>query len=123
MRHNPIRQLAARICRTLSRKASDHLQDGLGGDVRPPRGTDDLQCRAAGGGERAVARRLNHTVRATGNSVSLANWLEIIPPDLTSELPDLALNGLGSPSDRQEALRLCAVDWAIEAIVAPHRWN
>jgi hypothetical protein len=55
--------------------------------------------------------------------VSLANWLEIIPPDLTSEPPDLALNGLGSPSDRQEALRLRAVDGAIEEIVAPHLWN
>jgi hypothetical protein len=110
------------MCRTLSRKASVHPQDGLGCDVRPPRGTDDLQCRAAGS-ERAVARHFNRTARATRNSVSLANWLEIIPPDLTSEPPDLAFNGLGSPSDQHEALRLRAVDGAIEEIVAPHLWN
>jgi hypothetical protein len=55
--------------------------------------------------------------------VSLANWHEIIPPDLTSEPSDLVLNSPGSLSDGQEALRLSVVDGAIEAIVAPHLWN
>ena len=123
MRHNPIRKLAAQIGRTLSRKASDHPHDGLGCDVRRPRGTDGLQCRAAGGGERAAAMPLNRAARANRDHVSLANWREIIAPDLTSEPPDLALNGLGSPSDQQEALEVRAVDWAIEALVAPHLWN
>jgi hypothetical protein len=123
MKHNHIRKIAARICRTLSRKASDHPQDGPGRDVRPLRRTDDLQRRAAGGGERAAAMPLNRAARANRDHVSLANWREIIAPDLTSEPPDLALNGLGSPSDQQEALELNVVDCAIEALVAPHLWN
>jgi hypothetical protein len=102
----------------------DHPQDGLGCDARPPRGTVDLPCRAGGdSGARAAARRLDRTARATRNSVSLGDWLEIILPEVTLDLPDLALNGPGSPSDREEVLRLHAVDWAIEAIVSPHLWN
>jgi hypothetical protein len=67
--------------------------------------------------------RLNRAARVNRDPVSLGTWREIIPPDLTSEPPDLALNGLGSPSDQQEALEVRAVDWAIEALVAPHLWN